>query len=133
MLTRSYTYSDEDPLSGISYYRLKQTDYDGEFSYSNVIAIDNRGGSDKLKVDVFPNPSDNQHVGIFVDGLQANESLSVEIMDTAGHLIISAEQQSDANGHFTYAIHTERLNPGVYLVKIRSAKGTVVEKFVHAR
>ena len=35
----SYSSVDERPLDGISYYRLKQTDYDGETSYSNIEAV----------------------------------------------------------------------------------------------
>jgi hypothetical protein len=35
----NYSAIDTLPLPGISYYRLKQTDFDGQFSYSNVIAV----------------------------------------------------------------------------------------------
>ena len=31
---------DENPNPGISYYRLKQTDFDGSFTYSNVAAVE---------------------------------------------------------------------------------------------
>lgn len=36
-----YTFEDSEPLEGISYYRLKQTDFDGKFEYSKVIAVEN--------------------------------------------------------------------------------------------
>jgi hypothetical protein len=39
--TLSYDYIDYDIENTINYYRLKQTDYDGKFEYSHVIAIDN--------------------------------------------------------------------------------------------
>lgn len=32
-----YSFTDTHPYSGISYYRLKQTDYDGKYSYSSVV------------------------------------------------------------------------------------------------
>ncbi|MBK9412022.1 MAG: T9SS type A sorting domain-containing protein [Bacteroidetes bacterium] len=35
----NYSAIDERPLPGISYYRLKQTDFDRQFSYSEVIAV----------------------------------------------------------------------------------------------
>ncbi|MBI4647218.1 MAG: hypothetical protein HY738_11690 [Bacteroidia bacterium] len=35
----TYHFVDESPFSGISYYRLKQTDYDGAYSYSGVVAV----------------------------------------------------------------------------------------------
>ena len=35
----NYEAIDPDPLQGFSYYRLKQTDYDGSFSYSSWVAV----------------------------------------------------------------------------------------------
>ncbi len=34
-----YATIDEHPYPGISYYRLKQTDFDGQYTYSNVVAV----------------------------------------------------------------------------------------------
>jgi hypothetical protein len=34
-----YTYYDNHPLEGVSYYRLKQTDFDGNFEYSDIVSI----------------------------------------------------------------------------------------------
>jgi len=39
--TNHYTLNDENPFYGTSYYRLKQTDYDGNYHYSNVVKISN--------------------------------------------------------------------------------------------
>ncbi|MBK9321286.1 MAG: hypothetical protein IPM91_22455 [Bacteroidetes bacterium] len=36
---REYQFSDQQPVSGIQYYRLKQTDTDGRFSYTNIVAV----------------------------------------------------------------------------------------------
>lgn len=42
-----YTVIDPINTSSINYYRLKQTDYDGKFKYSDMISIDNRDGYSK--------------------------------------------------------------------------------------
>lgn len=44
-VTRSYSFTDDQPLIGVSYYRLSQTDYDAHTEYLNVKRIVN----DKLK------------------------------------------------------------------------------------
>ena len=52
----NYSFTDESPLVGISYYRLKQTDYDGAFEYFGPVAIDINS---EFSIKVFPNPTDN--------------------------------------------------------------------------
>ena len=42
-----YSFTDDNAESIINYYRLKQTDYDGKFKYSDMISIDNRDGDSK--------------------------------------------------------------------------------------
>ncbi len=51
---RSYTYQDFFPIVGNNYYRLKQMDVDGAFTYSSVVSINIDRVVDGLKV--FPNP-----------------------------------------------------------------------------
>ena len=41
-IMRYYEYHDGDIISDIVYYRLKQTDYDGRYDYSDIISLDNR-------------------------------------------------------------------------------------------
>jgi hypothetical protein len=37
----NYDYIDYNIINTITYYRLKQTDYDGKYEYSNIIGLDN--------------------------------------------------------------------------------------------
>jgi len=39
--TNTYTYIDEHPFIGTTYYRLKQSDFDGSYEYSTVISVSN--------------------------------------------------------------------------------------------
>ena len=54
---KKYRFSDDKPLIGLSYYRLKQTDFDGKMESFNVIAINYSPKVDHVKIEsVYPNP-----------------------------------------------------------------------------
>ncbi|MCK5857574.1 MAG: T9SS type A sorting domain-containing protein [Bacteroidales bacterium] len=52
----NYQTVDYKPLNGISYYRLKQTDFDGKFSYSNTVTVNRELDKNSL-VSIYPNPA----------------------------------------------------------------------------
>ena len=38
-IEHGYSFEDAKPLNGVSYYRIKQTDYNGAFSYTNIKCV----------------------------------------------------------------------------------------------
>lgn len=54
--TIHYAAFDELPFYGVSYYRLKQTDYDGTFTHSRVVRVENLVRRN-MEVVLSPNPS----------------------------------------------------------------------------
>jgi hypothetical protein len=61
---QDYRFTDEDPLPGINYYRLRQVDFDGAMEYHNVVAVDFRPeGAAATGLTAFPSPAtDNLHL-----------------------------------------------------------------------
>ncbi|GAB2846616.1 T9SS type A sorting domain-containing protein [Hymenobacter ruber] len=56
-MAHDYSFVDSRPLAGTSYYRLRQVDSDGTFSFSPVAAVQTEAST---KVELYPNPSANQ-------------------------------------------------------------------------
>ena len=52
----TYSFMDDYPLLATTYYRLKQTDFNGKFTYSDIVA--NECG--KGNINVYPNPVENE-------------------------------------------------------------------------
>jgi len=57
----SYIAMDADPIDGMSFYRLKQVDFDGQYSYSDVEAVFfDKEDEDISNLIVFPNPNNGR-------------------------------------------------------------------------
>jgi hypothetical protein len=54
--TQNYTFTDDAPLAGVNYYRLKQVDFDGQFEYSNIVNIQTIESSKHQNINIYPNP-----------------------------------------------------------------------------
>lgn len=104
--TTHYQYIDDAPETGTSYYRLKQTDIDGNSTFSSVVLIDLNSAS---AFSIYPNPvTYNTEVKLSRKGdYVITNSLGVEVMKL----------------NETTRININQLAPGVYIV--RSSTGTI--------
>lgn len=101
---RHYSYTDERPLSGLNYYRIKQTDYNGEFSYSPIRSLRH---IDKSQASVFPTlTSGDLHIATESDDYQ------ILIFNSAGQKL---RQFSGLSGNQTLDVST--LQAGVYFLR----------------
>ncbi len=81
---QTYYFTDARPLSGYNYYRLKQTDYDGKFDFSEIqtVLMDNQN---KKMLEIFPNPNN----GTFKLSLHNPDAKKarIKLFDSTGNLI----------------------------------------------
>lgn len=113
---KEYAAIDKEPYPGISYYRLKQTDFDGRFTYSGMVAIDNTKRNEGEFI-VFPNPSNGKNINLSFKGNESMEEILVILNDADGKQIYSKVLLTDDNGSFIIAVDMEnRLPPGIYIV-----------------
>ncbi|MDO9001180.1 MAG: T9SS type A sorting domain-containing protein [Bacteroidota bacterium] len=109
-----YLYNDNKPFDGISYYRIKQTDYDGRSKYSQMRAIEYKNET-KLNFDIIPNPSNSAGYNLrFESALE--EQYLVEVTDLAGKIIYSiVVNVNNSKNNISSSLHA-----GMYMLNIRS-------------
>ncbi|NJM24348.1 MAG: T9SS type A sorting domain-containing protein [Bacteroidia bacterium] len=105
---RHYSYSDNWPYGGRSYYRLRQTDYDGQTSYSNVVGVI---VAQVNSTRVFFN-TETGELTIAYDDISATPRIS--LYNSVGALIRVYPTYKTG----TIAYSTAGLQPGVYIVRI---------------
>ena len=77
----SYQFVDDNPNTGINYYRLKQVDFDGQFENSEIRTL---YFEQPALFIVYPNPFTSN---LFFEMPSANEQVIVQIHDMLGRLI----------------------------------------------
>jgi hypothetical protein len=126
-----YSAYDESPYKGVSYYRLKQTDYDGTSSYSQIEAVNFGDNSSPLQLNIQPNPSSQNTVTNIVIGGAAGKDVLVVVYNSVGEEIYSKITITGTNGDAIVAIdNTAKLSAGVYIISASSKNEIVRKKLV---
>ncbi len=112
---QSYTFEDTRPSFGLSYYRLKQVDLNGQFEYSPVRTVDLFS---KENVRLFPNPVRN-YLSIFATGTVSN----VTITDLQGVVLYFNSQLEEK-------IPMSAFKEGVYRITFDHNGSVINEKIV---
>ncbi len=113
-----YSDVDQDPLSGTSFYRLKQTDYDGLFQYSEMTSVTI---SEEEAVLVYPNPILKNNT-ITVQGNYDAHDL-FELLDEMGTVV-----KSSLNSNSTMDLIG--IPTGIYFLRIRSNEELTIKRIV---
>ncbi len=120
----NYSATDNNPLSELSYYRLKQTDFNGDYSYSKIVAFENSSEIMSLKIlNLYSKPNSIN----FTISNPNLENLSYEIINTLGKVLISSKVENVVKKS-NIVVSDNDLSHGIYFIKLSSSKETVVEK-----
>lgn len=112
-----YSFFDDNIAIGTNYYRLKQVDLNGDFTYSNIISLDNT--SDKL-VSVYPNPVKNELTVEY----GANKPAAISINSVNGAKVHSQSITESTT------ISLQHLKPGSYILSLNNGESNDVVKFI---
>ena len=114
----NYNTIDNNPFDGVSYYRLKQTDYDGASSYSKIVPVN----LDKFKdFEVYPNPAVDKMTfrGCPEDG-------SYVLINSVGEIITLNLEVADTRAVLDVTV----FEAGLYILEVRTPFGIERRKIV---
>jgi hypothetical protein len=132
-ITRYYNDVDNKPLTGISYYRLKQTDYDGHCTYSGIKTV-NYNQSDDLDesilkiVSVAPNPFNETFSLSFK--MKISCIVEIQLYSSSGQMIFT-DKINSIEGINTYNFTDKQgLKRGIYFLNVLCNDQKQVQKII---
>lgn len=111
---QQYKFLDTTALEGVSYYRLKQVDINGRYTYSSIVRH-YCGEAVMSSIKVYPNPSSN-YVILDISGLSGDKE--VTWYNTHGQVVLQSEKlnkETDINKIFDIS----QLAQGAYLLQLK--------------
>jgi hypothetical protein len=118
----TYNFTDNNPVVGDNYYRLKMIDIDGTFKYSNTINIPISEAITNGFAGVYPNPTggelnvDIQSVGLY--------DTYVSVYDVLGKTIFE-KPVTIVRGMNKLQFNFNQLAKGTYILRFADAQGTL--------
>lgn len=112
--TQHYSFEDKNAINGVAYYRLKQIDNDGKYTYSDIATVKNNAA---LALTIYPNPS--------AEYINISSSLAVkdvQIYNTSGQKVLA----TSLNG----TINIKGLAAGYYTVVVNDGTNKAFGRFV---
>ncbi len=125
-----YQITDMAPSEGLSYYRLKQTDYNRLSTYSDLRAIEIN--ESEFKFIIFPNPNDGTDINLKMNSLtKSHGDILIAIFDSQGKLFFNQNKYIENEDNEVVQIHPpSKLPAGVYLLTVTSNLKVHKSKFI---
>jgi hypothetical protein len=115
-LSESYEFIDYNPVYGqnLIQYRIQQTDYDGQFSYSNVVVYRN---TNSIEIETYPNPA-TEHLFL---RLHDHQDVNIQVFHSSGQRM-DVEDRHINDGEIQ--LNVSDWESGIYIVRAQYAGGT---------
>ncbi|WP_347157609.1 T9SS type A sorting domain-containing protein [Pontibacter chitinilyticus] len=111
----TYSFTDHSPVQGTRYYRLKQVDVDGTYTYSKVVAVTGATNT-KQHIVVAPNPL-NYNSKIFFTATNTGKAV-LRLYTTAGAQVYFKSVDVHSGHNEVQLPLYDQLQPGVYVLSV---------------
>ncbi len=117
-IPHKYTFSDYSLVDGSNYYKLKQIDYDGTITYSNILSvIFNKNYTFKLYPN-HPNPFNSETTINF--SLPIRSDVTLEIYNILGQKVDKVHLNNLKSGNNSINYSADNLTSGIYFYTIEN-------------
>jgi len=125
-----YEYADESPLNGTTYYRLRQTDFDGKFTYSSIITavLKNAKQATTAIQAVYPNPF-SEHLSITYSSSEDGPA-QLSILNTKGEILFDTKQNAVKGSNLFDLPSVSFLPPGTYFARLLVNGEVSIQKII---
>ncbi len=127
-----YSATDEKPLTGTSYYRLKQTDYDGKFAYSAIVAVHDFGNklnAEHLEIENYgPNPVyDSFHIDF---GVSSDSQVEIQLLSAGGKVVYNESIKAEKGFNSHSFTNIKDIPVGIYFIRLSCNDQTLIRKLI---
>jgi len=125
----NYQTIDLSPYKGISYYRLKQTDYNGDFKTFPFVAVEFKS-TNEFSFDVYPNPTSGEKLNLKLNS-EIGQEVLVVVYDITGKENYSKVLITDTEGESVYAVDpSNKLSSGIYTITATSNQSIYSKRLI---
>jgi hypothetical protein len=130
--TKSYSFTDKHPLKGISYYRLKQVDFDGSYTNSKIAEVVNNNAINNFVLEQnYPNPFNPSTKISWQSSIGSMQTLKV--YDLIGNEVATLINEFKEAGNHEVEFDAANLPSGVYLYKLEAGNTVQTKKMILIR
>jgi hypothetical protein len=125
-----YSYSDHPDLNGVNqiYYRLKQIDFDGTFSYSDVVNITYAVPAEFVLSQNYPNPfNPSTRISYFVP---KESFVIIKVYDFLGREVTTLVSETKSTGSYELSFDASNLPSGTYFYTLIADNYSTTKKMI---
>jgi hypothetical protein len=108
-----YSYKDKSPVPGKNFYRLKQYDRSGNYSFSKIEIVNNRA---EVGFSIYPNPAYNTLTIQYK--MPVKNQVQLQLINTGGQIMLT--KTWNLNSGNSISINTSYMAPGLYKLRLNS-------------
>jgi len=122
LIPQTYTFTHARPHLGVNYYRLRQIDFDGTFTYSDIVSVE----FERRGFHIFPNPVES---ALHLQFDTAQTEIEVNIISITGK-VIHSEVVDFSGGATLVTFDIANYPSGIYFLSVNDGNEIQVQRFI---